>query len=382
MTAYLDPRTGETWPLDEPRWCAPDGGPLLLTPLPGIGRDAIDIGSRSLWRYRAALPFSPAEPVSLGEGCTPLLRRRFGEAEALLKCEWFAPTGSFKDRGASVMLSLLRAQGVGHVLEDSSGNGGAAVAAYAAAGRMRATIMAPAGTSPAKTLQMRAHGADLELIPGTRQDTADAAMARGKAGAGGIFYASHNWHPFFLHGTKTIAYELWEDLGFRAPDNVVTPCGAGSIVLGCEIGFAELQRVGAIETLPRLFAVQPAACGPIAAAFLAGNGDPEPVDIRPTIAEGTAIARPVRLREVVGALQATEGGAVLLQEDEIAAATLTLARAGLYVEPTCAQALAAWQRLLASGAIAPEQTTVLVLTGTGLKAAPVIERLLAEAGTR
>ena len=382
MTAYLDPRSGKTWPLDSPRWCSPDGSPLLLTPLPGIGRDAIDLGDRSVWRYRAALPFAPAKPISLGEGCTPLLRRRFEDAEVWLKCEWFAPTGSFKDRGASVMLSLLRAQGISHVLEDSSGNGGAAVAAYAAAGGMRATIMTPASTSAAKTLQMRAYGAELELIQGTRQHTADAATARGHARTDGVFYASHNWHPFFLQGTKTLAYELWEDLGFRAPENIVTPCGAGSIVLGCEIGFAELQRIGAIEAPPRLFAAQPAACGPIARAFLAGEEEPEPAAVRRTIAEGTAITRPVRLREVVGALQATAGGAVLLEEDEIAAATLTLAKAGLYVEPTCAQALAAWQRLLRTGAITPEQTTVLVLTGTGLKAASVIERLRTQAAPR
>ena len=379
MTAYLDPRSGKTWPLDSPRWCSPDCSPLLLTPLPGIGRDAIDVDDRSVWRYRAALPFAPAQPITLGEGCTPLLRRRFDDAEVWLKCEWFAPTGSFKDRGASVLLSLLRAQGIIHVLEDSSGNGGAAIAAYAAAGGMRATIMIPASTSAAKTLQIRAYGAELELIQGTRQDTADAAVARGRARTGGIFYASHNWHPFFLQGTKTLAYELWEDLGFRAPANIVTPCGAGSIVLGCAIGFAELQRIGAIESPPRLFAAQPTACGPIARAFLAGAEEPEPAAVRRTIAEGTAVARPVRLREVVGALQATGGGAVLLEEDEIAAATLTLAKAGLYVEPTCAQALAAWQRLLRTGAITPEQKTVLVLTGTGLKAAAVIERLLARA---
>ena len=106
-----------------------------------------------------------------------------------------------------------------------------------------ATIMAPASTSPAKTVQMRAHGATVELIPGSRQDTADAAVRRSE----NVFYASHNWHPFFLQGTKTLAYELWEDLGFRAPDNVIVPCGAGSNVLGCEIGFSELLRAGEID---------------------------------------------------------------------------------------------------------------------------------------
>ena len=117
------------------------------------------------------------------------------------------------------------------MLEDSSGNGGAAVACYATAGGLGATIMAPSSTSPAKTVAMRAYGAEVELIPGSRQATADAAVAaHGREGRGGgsVFYASHAWHPFFLQGTKTLAYELWEDLGFRAPDNVILPTGSSS----------------------------------------------------------------------------------------------------------------------------------------------------------
>lgn len=369
-SAYLDPRTGQTFRLDQPRWCGTDHAPLLLTPLPGLTRSGIDTATRGLWRYRAALPISVADPITLGEGGTPLLTRTLHGVPALLKCEWVSPTGSFKDRGASVMLSLLRAQGVRAVLEDSSGNGGAAVAAYAAAGGLGATIMAPASTSPAKTVQMRAHGAAVELVPGTRQNTSDAAIRR----AADIFYASHNWHPFFLHGTKTLAYELWEDLGFRPPDNVIVPCGAGSNVLGCEIGFSELLRAGEIARMPRLFAVQPANCAPIAAAFLAGG--PVQPDIRPTIAEGTAIAQPIRLDEVLGALRETRGGAVMLSEAEIAGATLDLARIGVYVEPTAAQPAAAFAKLLATGTITPAETTVLVLTGSGLKATPRIAELL------
>lgn len=370
--AYLDPLSGETFPIDTPRWCGTGHAPLLLTPMAGLTRDRIDRATRSLWRYRAAFPVAVAAPITMGEGCTPLVPRRLHGAEALVKCEWFMPTGSFKDRGASVMLSILRQQGIDAVLEDSSGNGGAAVSCYAAAGGMAATIMAPDSTSPAKTVQMRAHGAAVELIPGNRQATSDAAVAR----AGQVFYASHNWQPFFLHGTKTLAYELWEDLGFRAPDNVIVPCGAGSNVLGCEIGFSELLRAGEIDAMPRIFAAQPENCGPIAAAFLAGTDTPPDRKVLPTIAEGTAIAKPLRLRECLGALRETGGGAVLLSEAEIAAATLDLARQGIYAEPTSAQAAAAFARLLASGAITPDQTTVLVLTGSGLKATPRIAELL------
>ncbi|MDQ1080495.1 pyridoxal-phosphate dependent enzyme [Pseudoroseomonas cervicalis] len=358
--AYLDPRSGRTWPLSEPRWCGPEGQPLLLTDLPGIGRADIAAGERSLWRYAAALPFLPDARISLGEGCTPLLAQEWAGAPVRFKCEWFMPSGSFKDRGASVMLSLLRHQGIEAVLEDSSGNGGAAIATYAAAGGMRAKIMVPASTSPAKTVQSRSLGAEITLVPGSRQDCADAAEAE----AANIFYASHNWHPFFLQGTKTLAYELWEDLGFRAPDNVIIPCGAGSNVLGCAIGFGELLRAGQIRRLPRLFAAQPENCGPIAREWL-GEDAAEPM---PTIAEGTAIARPIRRAEVLRALRDSQGGAVLLSESEIARATRGLAERGLYVEPTCAQAAAAFARLLESGEIREGETSVVVLTGSGLKA--------------
>jgi threonine synthase len=373
MTAdYIDPRSGQTFPLDQPRWCGPDQSPLLITPLKGLTRGQIDTATRSLWRYRQAFPLQTDTPITLGEGLTPLIRHRIAGRQAYLKCEWFNPTSSFKDRGASVMLSLLRAQGIQDVLEDSSGNGGAAISCYAAAGGMQATIMAPASTSPAKTVQMRAHGANVELIPGTRQDTTDAAVARSET----IFYASHNWHPFFLQGTKTLAYELWEDLGFKTPDNIITPCGAGSNVLGCEIGFSELLDAGEITSMPRIFAAQPANCAPIAAAFQAGSDTLVDTPITPTIAEGTAIAQPVRLKEVLGALRESQGGAVTLTEQDIIQATLDLAKAGIYVEPTSAQAAAAFAKLLNAGTITEDQTTVLVLTGSGLKATPRIAELL------
>ena len=368
MQRYLDPASGRTWPLDRPRWCGEGRAPLLLTERRGIGRDDIAAAARSVWRYAAALPFAPRAPITLGEGCTPLLERAIAGGTALLKCEWFMPTGSFKDRGASVMLSLLRDQGVAAVLEDSSGNGGAAVSAYAAAGGMAATIYVPASTSPAKTVQSRAAGAAIALIPGSRQDCADAALEK----AAEIFYASHNWHPFFLEGTKTLAYELWEDLGFRAPDHVVVPCGAGSNVLGCWLGFGELLRAGQIAALPRIWAAQPAHCGPIARAAL---GLP-PAAPKPTIAEGTAIAQPLRLAECLRALRQSAGGAVLLQEAEIAAAALALARQGVYVEPTCAQAAAAFARLRADGRVGATETAVVVLTGTGLKSTPRYAEML------
>jgi threonine synthase len=270
------------------------------------------------------------------------------------------------------MVSFLRQQGLTEILEDSSGNGGAAIAAYAAAAGIRAKILVPAYTQPAKTVQMRAYGAEVELVPGTRQDTADAAERQAET----IFYASHNWHAFFLQGTKTIAYEMWEDLGYRAPDNVIIPTGAGSNVLGCDIGFGELLRAGQIDRLPRLFAVQPANCAPIHATFATGGDRLVAIEPQPTIAEGTAIASPTRLREVLAAIRRSGGGTIAVSEENIIAAVMELAALGLYAEPTSATTAAAFTHLLAQGKIQPHETTVLILTGSGLKATARLGELM------
>lgn len=385
--AYIDPLSGEKFPLSKPRWSGEDNEgqptPLMITALPGITRSQIRTEYRSLWRFEASFPIRCAKPISLGEGCTPLVARRLRGNKVHFKCEWFNPTCSFKDRGTSVMLSLLRQQGVTSVLEDSSGNGGASVSCYAAAGGLKATIMAPSSTAPAKTVQMSAHGATVELIPGSRQDCADAAVLAHGRGDGELFYASHNWHPFFLQGTKTLAYELWEDLGYRAPDNVIIPTGAGSNILGCDLGFSELLSSGEIKRLPRLFCAQPLRCSPIASAILTqqkvddGKTAPQEWNVpEKTVAEGTSIARPLRLAECCKAVLGSRGSAVRVSEAEIGEATLELASLGLYTEPTCAQAAAAYHELLARGVISKKEVTVIVLTSTGVKATPAVSELL------
>jgi threonine synthase len=215
----------------------------------------------------------------------------------------------------------------------------------------------------------------------TGKNNSNASLwRRGGTGAGHnakqIFYASHNWQAFFLQGTKTLAYELWEDLDFRAPDNVIIPTGAGSNVLGCDIGFGELLRHREIARLPKIFAVQPENCAPIHASFAAGGDQLVPVEARPTIAEGTSITHPVRLKQVLEAIRLSQGATVTVSEQEIIAALRELAATGLYAEPTSAIAGAALSKLLAAGAIRPNETTVVVLTGSGLKATQRIGELV------
>lgn len=368
---YYDPLTGARHALDEPRWCSDAQTPLMISALRGISRYDIETSKRSVWRYGAALPRDIARPVSMGEGGTPMVERAWGALRPHFKLEWFNPTCSFKDRGAAVMLSWLRQIGIKAVAEDSSGNGGAAVAAFGAAAGMDVTVFAPAYTSAAKVAQIRAFNADVRLVEGPREN----AQAEAIRASGDIFYASHNWQPFFLQGTKTIAYELWEDFGFQAPDNIVIPAGAGSNVLGCAIGFTELMASRQISKLPRLFVAQPLNCSPVDASFQAGVEEWVPREVLPTVAEGTAIKHPVRLREVLRAVRLSGGQTVAVPEADIVAAVRKLAACGLYAEPTSATAAAALDLLQARGAIQASERTVVLLTGTGLKSTQVMTDL-------
>jgi len=369
---YIDSITGATYPLDQPRWRGDSGGHLNLGDAPGLARRDIDAAVNSLWRYRRALLVDAADSVTMGEGWTPLILGEWEGVPVLHKLEFMMPTGSFKDRGMTVMVSYLKSRGITEVLEDSSGNAGASLSAYAAAAAMRCRILVPETTSYPKIAQIAACGADVVTIRGSRQDVADAALAMSRD----IFYASHNWQPFFAEGTKTLAYELWEQLGFRAPDNVVVPVGYGANVLGCDRGFSELLRRGEIARMPRLFGVQAANCAPYFAAFRAGVEHFIPSPVTPTIAEGIASSKPTRMREVLAPVRDSGGEIVAVSEDEIVRALAALARKGLYVEPTSAAAAAGLSQLIARGVIKKGENTVLVLTGSGLKASETIGKLL------
>ncbi|WP_405896609.1 pyridoxal-phosphate dependent enzyme [Streptomyces sp. NBC_00727] len=373
--ADLYDRSGRRYALDDPRWRGEDGSPLAVSALPGLRPGQIDTAERSLWRYHTVLPVPFARRVSLGEGCTPMIPVDWAGQRVHFKLEWFNPTSSFKDRGVSVMISHLAAHGADRVLEDSSGNGGSAVAAYAAAAGIDAKIIVPAATSAAKILQARAYGAEIELVPGTRDEVADEAIRQSRQ----IPYASHNWHPMFIQGTKTVAYEMWESLGFTAPDNVVLVAGAGSNVIGCDLAFGELLAAGQIDRRPRLFVGQPEHWATIADTF---NGvDPGSRGERvPTIAEGASIAHPVRLPEAVEAVRRSGGAAYAVPEWEIRAAVRALSARGLYAEPTSSVAAATLDHFIATGEIAPDETTVVVLTGAGLKSAETMAAVFAGHG--
>ena len=360
--------------VNDRRWQCSCGGALdLLLPPPRLSPNLVQHRPPDLWRYREALP-PLATRVSLGESMTPLIPFEHRRRDIWLKCDYLLPTGSYKDRGAAIFMSQLRSMGIQRVVEDSSGNAAASLAAYAARAGIDIEVFCPASASPGKLAQIKLYGAQLRLVEGPRQHTT-AALERHVA-ATGDYYASHLWHPYFLEGVKTVAFEITEQNGWRAPEVVICPVGAGSILLGLYKGFTELQLAGAIERLPRLFAVQAANICPVYQAYERHDTDvPAMAASRPTLAEGIALPRPVRGVKLLQALRETGGGAAVVSEDEIREGLSILGRRGICVEPTSAVVVKALEHLEDAGMVDADEQVVLVLSGFGLKAGAVLQEL-------
>ena len=334
-----------------------------------------------MWRYAEAIPPFGTHRTSLGEALTPLVPARVAETDVLVKCEYALPTGSYKDRGSAFLISYLHSVGVEEAVEDSSGNAGASLAAYAARAGMRLKVFCPETASAAKLAQIGLYGAELVRVPGPRPRATEALLDYVEH-TGGV-YASHLWHPMFIEGVRTMAYEIAEhgeaEGGWWAPDWVLCPVGAGSILLGLYRGFGDLLRAGVIERPPRLVAVQAEKASAVVQALQSGADTVEPMsDPSPTLAEGIALPAPVRDREVLEALRQTRGTAVAVSEAHISAGLLAFGRAGFCVEPTSAVVWGGLQQLRDDGSIAADARTVLILSGHGLKAAAKIAELTAD----
>ena len=357
------------------RWQCSCGGALdLLLPPSYMALDLIQSRPPDLWRYREFLP-PLASQISLGESMTPLIPFDHRGREIWLKCDYLLPTGSYKDRGAAILISHLQAMGIHRVVEDSSGNAAASLAAYAARAGIDIEVFCPASASPGKLAQIALYGAQLRLIDGPRQRTTEALEQH--LVATGDFYASHLWHPYFLEGVKTVAFEITEQNGWQAPGVVVCPVGAGSILLGLYKGFTELRQAGVIERVPRLFAAQAANICPVYQAYERHARDVLPmVASQPTLAEGIALPRPVRGSQVLQALRETAGGVTVVSEEEIREGLIILGRRGICVEPTSAVVIKAFEHLADVGMVQPHEQVVLVLSGFGLKAGSVLQQLV------
>jgi threonine synthase len=345
-------------------WRCTCGGPYEYTWEPTFDPAQIRAAVWGQWRYANFL-LPPGVPVwartTLGEGMTPIVTLLWEDEPVSFKLEYLMPTGSYKDRGTSTLLTMLRAQGITEIVEDSSGNAGASIAAYSGAVGVKATIFVPAYTAPAKKAQIAAFGATLAEIEGPRSATSEACHRAAET----TLYGSHAWHPAFLLGQVAAAYEIWEQSGGNLPTAIIVPLGQGGMLLGYYRGFRALQRAGLIDILPRLIGVQSDACAPIVAAFEQGLEEPAPVTEQDTIAAGIRIATPARGREMLRALRESNGFALSVSDDAVIAARRALAERGLFVEHTSAvtvAALAEVRRRL------PDNATILIpLSGSGLK---------------
>jgi threonine synthase len=373
---------GTRYPLDTYRWVCGNvlhhpqelalslskgqvcGGLLEMGGVARFDPSLIEAANTTLWRYRPFLPLPDrAEPVSMGEGFTPLVETRLDGITFFSKLDFLNPTSSFKDRGTTVLVSAIKSFGVSRALDDSSGNAAASLSAYAARAGIAAEIFTPAHASPAKLVQIQVYGARLNRIEGPRENAARAAQER--AACGDAYYASHYYSPFVMAGMKTTAWEIWEQLGHRAPAVVIAPVGQGSNLLGIAHGFQDLYSARLIEKMPRLYAAQAANIAPIPLAIERALDETPDIESKRTIAEGIAITNPVHGKELLRSLRESKGGAIAASEEEIIQARNDLARVGLYVEPTSATAIAALRKL--HGRIEPKDTVVVTLTGSGLK---------------
>ncbi|MBN1559383.1 threonine synthase [candidate division KSB1 bacterium] len=346
---------------NDPRWQCDCGGLLDVQFTPEFDADKMQHRPFTMWRYREAIPvLHDSNIVSFYEGFTPLIDIDMDGLTVKVKMDHLFPSGSFKDRGASVLISKVKELGVHHVVEDSSGNAGAAIAAYCARARIECDIYVSSFASPEKLRHIESMGARVHKVPGSREDAAEAAQASRT-----VYYASHAWNPYFLHGTKTLAYEMCEQLDWRAPDRLVVPVGNGTLLLGAFIGFTELLNAGIIDKMPKLIAVQTANCAPCAEAFRKGKDDISAIDSKPTLAEGIAVAQPVRGSQIISAVRNTDGDFLTVSENDIKEWLHHLYRRGYYIEPTSAVVFAALSRC--GQKIAKNEVIVTVITGHGLK---------------
>ncbi len=320
----------------------------------------------TMWRYREAIPIdSDKNIVSFNEGMTPLIDFSYNGFNLRAKMDYIFPTGSYKDRGSSVLVSKLKEIGVKRIIEDSSGNAGASIAGYSAKADIKCEIYCPDYTSKGKLAQIQLFGAKVNRIRGTRADTSVAVLKDAEK----IYYASHNWNPFFLEGTKTAAFEIAEQLNWESPDNVICPIGFGTNYLGLYIGFKELLENNVISRLPKLLGVQSNVCCPIYKALLTKKDNiPAFPQKRPTIAEGICSEKPIHEKLILKAIKETSGAITIVSDNEIKKGIKVLAGYGLFVEPTSAVVIPAIDKFYKNNIIKPRQKTVLILTGSGLKA--------------
>ena len=378
LTQLECPRCASTFDAGELRNLCPCGSPLLarydlaavrwaVSPTDFAGRPA------DLWRYRELLPVA-GEPVTLGEGWTPLLPAprygaHIGVPRLLIKDEGLIPTGSFKARGAAVGVTRACELGARHVAMPTNGNAGAAWAAYAARAGIQATIAIPLDAPAITRRECAGSGAEVLLVDGLISDAGRIITKLVADSDGAIFDTSTLKEPYRLEGKKTMGLEIVEQLGWQLPDVIIYPTGGGVGLIGIHKALIELRTLGWIgERLPRLVAVQSTGCAPVVRAFEAGRRQVEPWEDARTIAFGLTVPAPLGDELILDAVYDTGGIAVAVTDDELLADLRAFGRReGLLLCPEGAACLTAARHLRASGWLTPDDQVVALNTGTALK---------------
>lgn len=330
-------------------------------------------GGRGMWRWRSLLPLpESADVVSLGEGDSPLvpmesLARRIGVREVYVKNDGLMPTGSFKDRGFSLAVSFARHHGERHGFTYSSGNAGAAFAAYCARAGMGATVFVEQVANDAKVALITLHAASVYRL--AYESSAEIFEAISGLARRGRYSYVNFINPIRHEAMKVYAYEICESLGWQAPDVMVHPVGTGGGLWGAWKGFCELRDLGIIDRVPRMVGVQPTVCAPLVEAFEAGREWTIPTgNAEATIAQSIAGDDMIQGgRRILRAIRESGGVAVAVSEDAIADAQRVLGGAAIGAEPSAAASYAALARGRIDGWLRPDDRAIAVVTGSALK---------------
>lgn len=336
-----------------------------------VTRATIAAGPRSIWRYRDLLPADGERLVDLGSGFTPLIRadnlaRELGLRELYLKNDSVNPSYSFKDRPVSIASSKAIQLGFDTLACASTGNLACSVAAHAARAGLRACVFIPADLEQGKILGAAIYEPTLIAVDGNYDDV--NRLCSEVADQYGWAFVNINLRPYYSEGSKTLAFEVAEQLGWRAPDHVVAPIASGSLFTKIWKGFHELARVGLIDSVAtRMSAAQPLGCSPVYTAYLEGSDTVRPVRPR-TIAKSLAIGNPADGYYCLKIIAESGGACEAASDEEIVEGIKLLARTeGIFTETAGGVTIACLKKLVATGKIHPDELTVAYVTGNGLK---------------
>ncbi len=334
----------------EIRWRCACGGLLDIETDQKFSQNQIITNEPNLWRYKKFLPTKSGSPVSFGEGWTPIIK---DDKNLQFKLDYLMPSGSFKDRGASVLVSKMQELKITQAVEDSSGNAGKAIASYCARAGIDCRIIVPKSTSQKKMKLIRETGARIDNSSVNRSAAAEKALRI----ADEIYYASHSWNPYFLQGTKTIIYEIFEQMK-QMPERIIVPVGNGTLILGIYLGLEDLINAGLLDAVPEIIGVQSSQCAPLVDAFEQGKQTLTDRQWQDSIANGISVSQPIRAAQILEFTDRFKSHLIAISDEKIQKAYYELHEKGYLIETTAATAYAAYQEYFND-----KVSSLIILTG-------------------